>query len=34
MKKCILCNEWFAPKKSYHDVCGECLKALQTKETL
>lgn len=24
-KKCILCNEWFEPKKSYYDVCVDCL---------
>ena len=24
-KKCILCNELFEPKKSYYDVCVECL---------
>ena len=24
-KKCILCNELFEPKKSYYDICVDCL---------
>ena len=24
-KKCILCHELFEPKKSYYDVCVDCL---------
>lgn len=31
-KKCILCNEWFEPKKSYYATCDECLHALQKKK--
>ncbi|MCK5074110.1 MAG: hypothetical protein KAQ98_11840 [Bacteriovoracaceae bacterium] len=31
IKRCILCDKWFEPKKSYYDTCNGCLAVLKNK---